>query len=287
MSFKVSTRMIIFFAAVLLAAIPSAAQSANVNDLKYVHKDLEKRIESAKQAGKISRVQEELLLKTLNQAEPFETRHDAPVQLVTFVKDGNRYRLNRFSCYLDRCLGSSLSKDDQEIAEAQVPDVKLVSDYIAINEPMVRIGLVDNLCYQIRERIELGIKHGYLTESEAKFLNSEFYHIRELRDRWASVNGYVPKCALNTLMCLSKELRGLTIFELDDTETAAKVIPVAKLTKVDRFRHTSGSPYIWTPSIHGGFYELTGRINGLFPEQELSRYGGQMRDGTAISNNHG
>jgi len=92
-----------------------------------------------------------------------------------------------------------------------------------------------------------------------------------------------PEEAYFVLSSVAKALQGFTAFSFDNSETASHVIPVPKVTKLNRFQHEKSPPLIWTPSRHGGYFELTGRINGLFSEDELSRYGGQMRDGIAVS----
>lgn len=157
------------------------------------------------------------------------------------------------------------------------------SDYcqlIAVPDPpnMKRIGPLDNRIYAIRLKIDQGVNNGKLTQSEARDFDDELARIRGLEDKYSTDDGYVSTEQKSELWKLTEILDK----SVNDVCKSRKIITRTDKTAKSSVKESKKTPFSWSPSQYGGFYDATGQINGRIPLTELQRFGGHMSDGTAM-----
>lgn len=269
-------------AIIALTLIPctnsSAADARPVDDkeLRNSRKALARKIDAYKKDNNVSRKESKILGKLFNKVELPERDKEQPMR-EAFDRQSYRYQIAKLDQFLSDITGQAVKTNT---AGGVVPDISLTS-----NQYKIRVGPLDNVFFQIRDKLDIGTGDGRLTKAELDYLNREFFQFRKLRDQWVTHEGRIAGSAFTSLRKVLKQLSGLTDLAMANKLTEARTNPVAAKQSRGLFvnGHAVSQHFLWCPSRHGGYYEATGRINGIFSREQLELYGGRLLDGTTIS----
>ncbi len=123
--------------------------------------------------------------------------------------------------------------------------------------------------------METGKSSGLFSQAETAFFEKEFAHLRYLEDRWKDDHERIAKSRHQCMqeMIAFLKFNAELILEREDAE---------KLTSKNQNQLIMPA-YIWHPSVHGGYYEESGQINGNIPASQIKLFGGYLENGQPVS----
>lgn len=182
---------------------------------------------------------------------------------------------------LQRHIYFSIGQNDEHLrAIAFENEVATASNKYDDSEKLARSGPLDNKFYLLRFKVDAGVYSKQLSEKDAQFFNDEIIRLRKLEDKLSDENGLMKADARESIS---------QVIDLIDLDLKLRVAdgPFAKVVKARQLKTTCrpappAPPYTWYPSSAGGYFEVTGQINGRFSEEAIAQYGGiKYKDGNA------
>lgn len=142
-------------------------------------------------------------------------------------------------------------------------------------------GPLDNRIYLVRFKIDTALTCATLNKADAEFFSEEVERLKQLEDLWCDEEGKISTVDKQTITYMIDLLER----DLKPRINQGGTIHIAgKKQMKTLFRKTPvTAQYKWYPSRFGGYYDVTGQINGRFTPEEVSRYGGVIHDESMTS----